>query len=61
MPKKTQGQVKKKEVERKQAFAEAIQAVEKEHKMKLIPMIEYSSQGLYPSLGVQEIKEVVGK
>lgn len=61
MPKKTQGQVEKKEVERKQAFAAAIQAVEKEHKLKLIPMIEYSNQGLYPSLGVQEIKEVVNK
>jgi len=49
------------EAKRKHAFAEAIQAVEKEHKMKLIPMIEYTSQGLYPSLGVQEIKETVDK
>jgi len=61
MAKKTQGQIEKKEVERKHAFAEAIQAVEKEHKLKLIPMIEYTSQGLYPSLGVQEIKEEVNK
>jgi len=50
-----------KELEKKKAFAEAIQAVEKEHKLKLIPMIEYTSQGLYPSLGVQEIKEAVDK
>ena len=41
---------------KKKAFAEAIQAVEKEHKMKLIPMIEYTAQGLYPSLGVQEVE-----
>jgi len=49
------------EAKKKHAFAEAIQAVEKEHKLKLIPMIEYTSQGLYPSLGVQEIKETVDK
>ena len=49
------------EASKKHTFAEAIQAVEKEHKMKLIPMIEYTSQGLYPSLGVQEIKEAVDK
>jgi len=61
MAKKTQGQIEKKETERKHAFAEAIQAVEKEHKLKLIPMIEYTSQGLYPSLGVQEIKQAVDK
>jgi len=30
------------EAKKKKAFAEAIQAVEKEHKMKLIPMIEYT-------------------
>ena len=56
-----QEQEAKKKTERKHAFAEAIQAVEKEHKLKLIPMIEYTSQGLYPSLGVQEIKEAVDK
>ena len=50
-----------KELEKKKAFAEAIQAVEKEHRLKLIPMIEYTSQGLYPSLGVQEIQEDVSK
>jgi len=49
------------EAKKKKALAEAIQAVEKEHKLQLIPMIEYSSQGLYPSLGVQEIKAVVEK
>ena len=45
-----------KEIKAREAFQADLLAVEKKHGLKLIPMINYSNQGLYPSLGVQEIK-----
>ena len=41
-----------------QAFADAIKAVEAEHGMRIVPMIEYTNQGLYPTLARQIIDKV---
>lgn len=40
------------------AFADDLKAVEKKHGMRIIPLIEYTSQGLYPTLGRQRVDEV---
>ena len=62
MTKKTVGQVNKeaeaKDLLEAQAFAEAIKAVEAEHGMRIVPMLEYSSQGMYPTLGRQRVDKV---
>ena len=62
MTKKTVGQVNKeaeaKDLLEAQAFAEAIKAVEAEHGMRIVPMLEYSSQGMYPTLGRQRVDNV---
>lgn len=62
MAKKTVGQVNKKEEEKDiaeaQAFADAIKAVEEEHGMRIVPMIQYTNQGLYPTLARQRVDKV---
>lgn len=58
MAKKTVGQVNKKEKELAIAFANDIKAVEEKHGMRIVPMIEYTNQGLYPTLGRQKVDKV---
>jgi hypothetical protein len=58
MVKKTQTQVNKeadKTLEAARlAFTVDMKALEAKHGMKIIPMLEYHAQGLYPTLGLQE-------
>ena len=49
---------KEQEEKNKAKFLEAIQAVEAEHRLKIIPMIEYHAQGLIPVLGLQKVDKV---
>lgn len=62
MPKKTQGEVNKKEGEKMSAFLaaydEAIQDLAKIHKMKMIPILQASEHGIQPVFGVQNVIEV---
>lgn len=62
MPKQKVSTVNKKEAEKDHkeavAFAEAIKAVEAEHGMRIVPMIEYTNQGLYPTLARQRVDKV---
>lgn len=41
------------------AFMEAIKAVEEEHSMRIVPMIDYSSQGIFATLGRQRVDKIV--
>lgn len=65
MVKKTQTQVKKdaekKQEEARLAFTVDMKQLEKKHGMKIIPMIEYHAQGLYPTLGLQDLPKEVKK
>lgn len=58
MAKTTAGQIDKKERELAQAFVDDIKAVEEKHGMRIIPMIEYASNGLFPTLGRQKVDKV---
>lgn len=40
------------------AFAEDMKALEKKHGMRIVPMIEYTSQGIFATLGRQRVDEV---
>ena len=54
MAKKTVGKVNKEQDEKLQAFIDAIKAVETEHGYQVVPMIQYTDQGLYPTVGTRK-------
>lgn len=56
MAKQKVSEVNKKEEEALQAFIDAIKAVEMEHGYQVIPMLQYTDQGLYPTVGTRKIK-----
>ena len=55
--KKTEAQLLK-DQEAAKAFAEDLKAVEAKHGMRVIPMLEYSHQGVFATLGHQRVDKV---
>lgn len=58
MAKKTQGQVDKKARAEVIAFVEDVKEVEKKHGIRIVALMEYTSQGLMATLGHQRFDVV---
>jgi hypothetical protein len=57
MTKKKVSEVNKAEDTKLQAFIDAIKALEEEHGYQVVPMIQYTDQGLYPTVGTRKTPE----
>lgn len=58
MAKKTVGQVNKKEQAEVEAFADEMKALEAKHGMRIVPMLQYTNQGVFATLGHQRVDKV---
>ena len=58
MPKKTVGQINKKAQAEVMAFVEDVKEVEKKHGIRIVALMEYTSQGLMATLGHQRFDAV---
>ena len=58
MAKKKVSQVNKEEEAKAIAFMEDLKAVEEKHGMRVVPMLQYTNQGIYPTLGRQVVDKV---
>jgi len=50
--------VNKKEQAEVQAFADEMKALEAKHGMRIVPMLEYTNQGIFATLGHQRVDTV---
>jgi len=58
MSKQKVSTVNKKEQAEVEAFADEMKAVEAKHGMRIVPMLQYTNQGVYPTLGHQRVDKV---